>query len=140
MKLLTAALGLAALIGNANIAMCSPVGLWLATDGAKIRISRCGKNLCGFIAQSSPRIDPATGRPLKDKNNIDPAKRNRPLVGVQTLIAMTPSGPNKWSGRLYNDDDGKIYSGSLIELGPTSIRVEGCAMGICGGDNLSRIK
>lgn len=140
MKLLGAALAFAALIGSAEVGMCSPVGLWLAKDGAKIRISRCGKNLCGFIAQSSPRIDPGTGRPLTDKNNIDPAKRNRPMVGVQTLIAMAPTGPNNWSGRLYNDDDGKIYSGRLIELGPTSIRVEGCSMGICGGDNLIRIK
>jgi uncharacterized protein (DUF2147 family) len=116
------------------------VGLWIAKDGAKIRISPCGRNLCGFIVQSSPQIDPETGRSMMDKHNIDPAKRSRPLVGVEVLISMHHDGPTKWSGQLYNDDDGKIYSGNLIENGPSSIRIEGCWLGICGGDELTRIK
>ena len=53
---------------------------------------------------------------------------------------MHQDGPAKWSGHLYNDDDGKTYSGNLIELGPSSIRIECCSLGICGGDNLTRIK
>jgi uncharacterized protein (DUF2147 family) len=53
---------------------------------------------------------------------------------------MHQDGPAKWSGQLYNDDDGKIYSGNLIEQGPSSIRIEGCWMGVCGGDELTRIK
>jgi uncharacterized protein (DUF2147 family) len=77
---------------------------------------------------------------MTDKNNADPAKRNRPLVGVEILISMHQDGPAKWSGQLYNDDDGKIYSGNLIEQGPSSIRIEGCSLGICGGDDLTRIK
>jgi hypothetical protein len=36
--------------------------------------------------------------------------------------------------------NGNSYSGRLLELGPTTIRVEGCAIGICGGQNMSRIK
>jgi uncharacterized protein (DUF2147 family) len=132
-KLLLAALSAAAFIASGAPGFSSPVGLWLAKDGAKIRISACGRNLCGFIAQSSQRN-------MTDKNNADPAKRNRPLVGVETLISMQPNGAGKWSGRLYNDDDGMTYPGNLIELGPSSIRVEGCALGICGGDELTRLK
>jgi uncharacterized protein (DUF2147 family) len=139
-KLLLVALSSIFFIASGETGVSSPVGTWLAKDGAKIRIGPCGRNLCGFIAQSSPRNDPATGRPMTDKNNVDPAKRNRPLVGVQTLISMQPNGPGKWSGRLYNDDDGKIYSGNLIELGQSSIRIEGCALGVCGGDTLMRLK
>jgi uncharacterized protein (DUF2147 family) len=56
------------------------------------------------------------------------------------LISMHHDGPTKWSGQLYNDDDGKIYSGNLIENGPSSIRIEGCWLGICGCDDLTRIK
>jgi len=140
MKLLLAALAAVGLAASGGAVLASPVGLWLAKDGAKIRISPCGRNLCGFIVQSSPVIDPDTGRPLADKNNIDPAKRNRPLVGVETLISMHQAGPTKWSGQLYNDDDGKTYSGHLIELGPSSIRIEGCWLGVCGGDELTRVK
>lgn len=77
---------------------------------------------------------------MTDKNNVDPAKRNRPVVGIEILISMHHDGPAKWSGQLYNDEDGKIYSGNLIENGPSSIRIEGCWLGICGGEDLARIK
>jgi len=53
---------------------------------------------------------------------------------------MRPSGPRKWSGRLYNADNGKTYSGNLIELGPQTIRVEGCVLGICGSESLTRVR
>jgi len=141
MKMLAVvALAAAGFAASGETGFTSPIGLWLAKDGAKIRISPCGRNLCGFIVQSNPQIDPATGRPPTDKNNTDPAKRNRALVGVEILISMRQDGPTKWSGHLYNDDDGKTYSGNLIELGPSSIRIEGCSLGICGGDNLTRIR
>jgi uncharacterized protein (DUF2147 family) len=139
-RLVVAALAAAGLVASSESGLTSPVGLWLAKDGAKIRIAPCGRHLCGFVAQSSPVIDPETGRPLTDKNNIDPAKRSRPMVGVQTLISMRQVGPAKWTGQLYNDDDGKTYAGNLIEQGPSGIRIEGCWLGICGGDDLSRIK
>ena len=141
MKMLAlAALAAAGLAASGETGSASPVGLWLAKDGAKTRIAPCGRNLCGFIVQSSPQIDPATGRPMTDKNNADSAKRHRPLVGVEILISMHHDGPAKWSGHLYNDDDGKTYAGNLIEQGPSSIRIEGCWLGICGGDDLTRIK
>jgi uncharacterized protein (DUF2147 family) len=54
---------------------------------------------------------------------------------------MMPSGPGKWSGSLYNADDGNTYPGNLIEVDAKTIRVEGCgALNICDGENLSRIK
>jgi|KBSMisStandDraft_5_1062788.scaffolds.fasta_scaffold85755_6 uncharacterized protein (DUF2147 family) len=117
--------------GQAGFA--SPLGLWQAKDGVKIRIEPCDQNLCGFIAQTNPPY-------LKDKNNVDPAKRNRPLVGVQVLISMQPSGASKWSGQVYNDDNGRTYSGNLIELGPSTIKIEGCWLMICGGEELVRVK
>jgi uncharacterized protein (DUF2147 family) len=120
-------------------ARADPTGIWLDKDGGTVRIRPCGGALCGTIASVKPRLDPATGRPWTDKKNADPSKRARPLVGVQVLIAMQPSGPRKWSGRLYNADDGKVYSGNLIELAPGAIRVEGCWLGMCGGENLRRV-
>jgi len=127
------------LIASAESLRASPIGLWLANDGGKLRIAVCGDGLCGFVAGTHPPNDPATGRPFTDKNNPDPAKRNRPLIGVQTL-SLRPDGAGRWSGSLYNDDDGRTYSGRLIELGPTRIRIEGCALAIvCGGEDLTRI-
>ena len=118
----------------------SPLGLWQAKDGTKIRIEPCGQNLCGFITQTKPTHDPVTGQVVRDKNNADPAKRNRPLVGVQVLISMQPNGASKWSGQVYNDDNGRTYSGNLIELGPSIIKIEGCWLMICDGEELTRIK
>ncbi len=112
-------------------APASPVGLWRANDGAEIRIAACGAALCGHVAKA--RIDPATGKPAHDR-------RGRPLTGLQILIGMRADGPGKWSGQLYNEDDGNVYPGHLLELGLAKIRIEGCALGLCGGDELSRVK
>ncbi|HEV2630520.1 MAG TPA: DUF2147 domain-containing protein [Pseudolabrys sp.] len=135
--ILIAALGALAL---AQSAAASPVGLWRAKDGAQIRVATCGKAVCGFIATTNPRLDPQTGRPPVDKHNPDPAKRHRPLAGMQILFGMAPSAPGVWSGELYNDDDGHTYRGKIRELGPKAIRIEGCAGALCGGEELTRLK
>jgi uncharacterized protein (DUF2147 family) len=138
--MLSAGLAAACLAASGEIGSASPVGLWLAKDGTKIRVSPCGSNLCGFVVQSSSPVDPATGRPPTDKNNADPTKRNRPLIGAEILISMHHEGATRWSGQLYNIKDGNNYSGNLIETGPSSIRIEGCWLGICGGEDLTRTR
>jgi uncharacterized protein (DUF2147 family) len=124
----------------AGTAFADPKGLWLAQDGAHVRVGPCGGALCATIATPKSSVDPETGRPWTDKNNPDPAQRNRPLVGVPVLYSLVPDGPGRWSGRLYNIDNGNSYSGRLLEFDARTIRVEGCAIGICGGQNMTRIK
>ena len=41
---------------------------------------------------------------------------------------------------LNDDDDERTYSGNLIELGPSSIKIEGCWLMICDSEDLTRIK
>ena len=79
----------------------NPEGNWLSEDGGtKVRISTCGGNkLCATLVWLDHPIDPATGRPKTDRLNPDPAKRSRPLIGLQVVNALAPSGPNTWSGR-----------------------------------------
>jgi uncharacterized protein (DUF2147 family) len=125
---------------SAGTALADPKGVWLAQDGARVRVGPCGGALCATIATPKSAADPETGRPWTDKNNPDPALRNRPLVGVAVLSSLVPEGPGRWSGRLYNIDNGQSYSGRLLEIDPRTIRVEGCAIGICGGQNMVRIK
>ena|SRR5579872_3888806 len=121
-------------------ALADPRGLWLAQDGAQVRIAPCGGNLCAVLAKTKTPADPETGKPWTDKHSHDPAQRNRPLIGTAVLYALVPDGPGKWSGRLYNVDDGEGYVGHLLELNARTVRVEGCAAGICGGQNMTRIK
>jgi uncharacterized protein (DUF2147 family) len=125
---------------SAGTASADPKGLWLAQDGAHVRVAPCGAALCATIATPKSPVDPETGQPWTDKHNPEPALRGHPLVGVAVLSSLVPDGPGKWSGRLYNVDNGNSYSGHLLELDARTIRVEGCAIGICGGQNMTRIK
>ena len=126
---------------SAGTARADPKGFWLAQDGAHVRISKCGgQALCATIAQARSPTDPETGQPWTDKHNPDPAQRGRPLVSVVVQYDMMPDGPGKWSGQLYNTDDGHTYPGHLLEIDRGTIRIEGCAIGICGGKNLSRLQ
>ncbi len=47
---------------------------------------------------------------------------------------------NKWSGTIYNADDGKSYSSDVIVAAPRKLEVRGCVMGIlCGGETWTKI-
>ena len=127
------------LLAAAAPAFANPAGVWLDKDGWTIRIHSCGQAFCAEIASTQPPLDPASGKPWTDKNNTDASKRDRPLTGVQVLFDMHPNGPGKWSGTLYDPDRGKLYSGNLIELGADRIRIEGCMLMLCGGEELRRV-
>jgi uncharacterized protein (DUF2147 family) len=120
--------------------LADPKGMWRASDGGTTRITACGDALCGYIVTIAPRNDPETGRPWTDKHNPDPGRRSRPLTGAMVLISLRQSAPGAWTGKLYNHDDGGTYEGHVIEQGPNNIRVEGCALGVCGGEDLVRVR
>jgi len=121
-------------------ALADPAGLWRSSDGGTTRIATCGAALCGYVASINPPVDPATGRPRTDKNNLDASKRDRPLVGIPVLIGMQPDGSGRWTGQLYDIGRGQVFTGHLTEINQTTLRVEGCFLGICGGENMTRVK
>jgi uncharacterized protein (DUF2147 family) len=116
-----------AVLGTAP-ARANVEGIWLSKDGGTVRIQNCGNAMCGTIVSPSPN----------DAANPEIAKRSQ--AGTPVLRSMRPNGPNKWTGQLYNVDDGKTYTGNLIEIGPDTIRIEGCVLFFCGGENLTRVK
>jgi uncharacterized protein (DUF2147 family) len=124
---------------SVTTAFADPSGVWREKDGGTIRVYRCGGAMCASILSVNPPLDPATGKPQTDKNNSDASKRNRRLVGIPVLLGMKQDGPGRWSGRLYDADRGEIFPGHLVEVDRNTIRIEGCAMGICGGESLSRV-
>ena len=136
-----ASIALAGLLSATSPACAqSAAGVWLTKDqDAHIRIGDCGGSVCGTIVWLKEPIDKATGKPATDEHNPDVAKRSRPLMGVQVMYGMKPAGPGKWTGHLYNADDGKTYEGSLTVLGSNSVHVEGCVMGLCGGEDWQRV-
>jgi len=130
-----------AVLGLAGPACADPIGTWLTENGrSRVNVADCGGALCGTIVWLKEPNDPETGKPKTDKNNADAGKRSRPLIGVPIVISMRPNGSNKWSGQVYNAEDGKTYSGNLTEQGPNAVRLEGCALGglVCKGQNWTR--
>jgi uncharacterized protein (DUF2147 family) len=114
-------------------------GIWLTQAGdAKVRVSKCGAGICGVVVWLRTPIDPATAKPAVDDKNPNPSLAKRPMIGLPLFSGMQPSGANRWSGQIYNADDGNSYASNVSVSGPDSLRVEGCVGGLCGGETWSR--
>jgi uncharacterized protein (DUF2147 family) len=115
------------------------VGIWLTQAGdAKVRVRKCGEGICGVIVWLKDPISPATGKPQVDDKNPNPALAMRPMIGLALFTGMLPSGPNQWSGRIYNADDGNTYASNVSVSGSGMLRVEGCVGALCGGESWTR--
>ena len=116
-----------------------PTGIWLTEAGkATVRVADCGGALCGTIVALKEPNDPQTGKPKIDKNNADAGKRSRAIVGVQILIGLKPDGANRWSGQVYNPEDGKTYAASVTLPDASTIKVQGCLLVICKTNTWTR--
>ncbi|SEH58360.1 DUF2147 domain-containing protein [Tardiphaga sp. OK245] len=115
-------------------------GVWQTQAGdAQVRVSKCGTILCGTVVSLRDKIDPQTGKPPIDDKNPDPALAKRSMIGIHLFYDMRPTGANTWSGRIYNADDGKIYTSNVALVGPNTLKVEGCVGAFCGGENWTRV-
>jgi uncharacterized protein (DUF2147 family) len=114
-------------------------GIWLTQAGdAKVRVSKCGGGICGVVVWLRDPIDPATGKPQVDDKNPNPALAKRPMIGLPLFMGMRAAGPNKWSGQIYNADDGNDYASNISILGPDTLKVEGCVGVLCGSETWTR--
>ena len=117
-----------------------PTGTWLTQAGdARVKVTKCGGALCGVVVWLRDKIDPATGKPAIDDKNPNPSLAKRSMIGLPIFIGMKAAGPNKWSGQIYNADDGKTYASNVSVAGPDSLKVEGCVGALCGGENWTRV-
>ena len=114
-------------------------GIWLTQAGdARVRVSKCGGGICGVIVWLKDPINPATGKPQVDDKNPNPSLARRPMIGLPLFSGMRPSGPNRWSGQIYNADDGSTYASNVSLVGADILKVEGCMGALCGGENWTR--
>jgi uncharacterized protein (DUF2147 family) len=109
-----------------------PAGVWLTEDGeARVQISNCGQALCGKIISLKEPNDPKSNQPKLDKFNKDESKRSRPILGLQIMSGLKPSGtPDQWQGSLYNPEDGNTYQGKLTVQGPQNMKLQGCVLSL----------
>jgi len=137
-RLLSAALtsGLLAFIPSAATAAdASVIGDWLVKDGyANIRIDNCGGKMWGIVVwEKTPGLD---------SENPDPAKRTRPTLGMPVLMGLSPAKePGKWSGEIYNSNNGKMYSASISLADENTLDLEGCLVWpLCQTQKWTRVK
>ena len=112
-------------------------GDWLVAEKtAVIRVQPCSTGMCGYIVWTKNAPPGAT-----DKNNPDPAKRNRPVIGLQMITMKAAAAKNRYEGEIYNGEEGKVYTGSIQLVNDMTLRIEGCVLGfLCGGQNWTRAK
>lgn len=122
------ALGLA--LGGAAQASDGATGTWRMSNGkVTVRVAPCGAALCGRVVGLKKPRD-SEGHIKVDSRNPNPALRQRPVVGLTILSNMKASGDGRWSGTIYNPDDGRTYSSSIQLLGPSTLKVNGCVAGV----------
>lgn len=133
----TAGLAVAALllVGGAAIAapgQAGPAGTWRTEKGdALIRIVDCGGQYWGVVAWEKT--------PGTDRKNPNPALKSRPTLGMPVLLSMRQDQSDRWSGHIYNAEDGQTYDSHIKLKGADTLRVEGCVLGImCGGETWTR--
>ena len=137
-RLLSAVLtsGLLAFIPSAALAAdASVIGDWLVKDGyANIRIDNCGGKMWGIVVwEKAPGLD---------TENPDPAKRTRPTLGMPVLMGLSPAKePGKWSGEIYNSNNGKMYGATISLADENTLDLEGCLVWpLCQTQKWTRVK
>ena len=91
-RMLVAALAIAAAGASVSAEAAaqepSPFGVWLTKNGkSHVELYQCGAQLCGRIVWlREPNL--RDGKPARDLNNPDPAKRQRPILGLEFLYSF----------------------------------------------------
>lgn len=109
-------------------------GVWQSQSGiTRVKVVPCGTGLCGHVVWQK--------NPSKDVHNPDPAKRDRPIVGLQLVSNMKQVSENEWSGAIYNYEDGQTYAGKVKVVHGSAIEIGGCVMGgmICQSKTWTKV-
>lgn len=110
-----------------------PSGLWSTKDDESIiQIAPCQTLYCGTLVWLKEPNE-SNGKPKLDDQNKDPAKRTRPLIGIELLIDLT-ADKDRWRGTAYNSEDGKFYD-ITFKVTTTKVpndtgEIEGCILKI----------
>ncbi|WP_334176904.1 DUF2147 domain-containing protein [Pseudoxanthobacter sp.] len=130
-----AALAAGLLLAAGGLARASALdGTWLTeSHETQVRFAPCGAAECGTIVWLK--------QPRNDAANPDAGKRSRPLIGTVFVYDLKPDGAQRWSGRLYNFENGKTYDGSLELKDANALKLSGCMLGglLCRSQTWTRL-
>ena len=140
-----AAFALVALTGAARAEGIVPEGIWYDKDkSAIIKMHSCSEPssaYCGTIVWLKDPNEP-DGSPKVDNLNKDPAKKNKPMIGLEIFTKMV-ADDDHWKGKVYNAEDGKTYDVTFTvktDKEPNDVAdVRGCLLGfLCRTEQFSR--
>ena len=110
------ALALTLLAGIAGAAADRVLGLWLTEKAdAHVRVERVGDSYQGQIVWLKQPQYPAdddqgmAGRDKIDRENPDPARRGRPIIGLRIVEGFRFRDGEWRDGRIYDPENGKTY-------------------------------
>lgn len=93
-------------------------GIWRSPGGNSIiKIALCGDNPCGTVVWAT------------DKAKKDSSKSTDQLVGTQLLTNLHQDKKGRWEGKLFIPDRKMRVTAKIDRLGPTQLKVSGCAAG-----------
>ncbi len=109
------------------------LGVWNNEEkDARIEVLKCGEKYCGIIIWLKEPNYPAgstegtPGTPRLDNHNPDPARRNRPVFGLQIVRDFAFVGDSLWKGgTVYDPKVGKTYSGKMTLVSPNVLKLRG---------------
>lgn len=91
-------------------------GVWTTQSGnVDVAILPCGEALCGDVVRVHGNVSmsepgkPAAGLPATE--------------GMHILTGLTPSGPGRWKGKIFNREKNKTYDCVVTSLSPTELEV-----------------
>lgn len=125
----------------------TPEGIWYTKDEESIiKVHPCpdqAPEFCGTLVWLKEPTE-KDGSPKVDKLNKDPAKKGKPMVGLDILLEMK-SDDDHWTGKAYNPDDGKIYDITFKvktdKVENDSADLRGCVLGfLCQTETFTRAK
>jgi uncharacterized protein (DUF2147 family) len=113
----------------------SVLGFWLTSESV-VEVKICGEDICATIEQIFVGDD---GDPLAilDEKNKDATLRTRALIGVNLFDGFdhTQAQQKKLKGgSVYNPRDGRFYDGKLNLLKNGHLKVQGCVLFLCDGE------
>jgi uncharacterized protein (DUF2147 family) len=127
--------GLLALALASPAAAADPVeGQWLIqTKRVIVTMTPCASadKLCGKITWLKQPLDDA-GKPRRDDNNPDSARRNDPLMGMMLVRDFKRVEPGRWAGgKIYDPNSGKTYDSKMRLMTDGTLKLDGCVLIIC---------
>lgn len=107
------------------------LGVW-KSEGEKshVEIYKCGGAYCGRIVWLKEPVcdgsDGPAGAAKTDRNNPDPARKGRPIIGLQIMEGFTAAGGNRWEkGTIYDPENGRTYNCRMKLASPERLEVRG---------------